>query len=109
MSPVAALSIAPMGVTIPWEQDDYVCSSSSTDSIISGSSDEIYAEEVVEDEGESERVLVPRREVRVIEWHGDRYSNLVRTFILQSSDHVHEEIDEEVLGGQTFYLPVCPR
>ena len=48
------------------EQDDYVCSSSSADSVICGSSDEIYAE-VVEDEGESERVLVPRREVRVIE------------------------------------------
>ena len=72
------------------------------------SRDEIYAKEVVEDEGESERVLVPRREVRVIEWHGNRYSNYVHTFLLQSSDHVHEEIDKEVLGGQTFYLPVCP-
>ena len=84
------------------EQGDYVCSSSSADSIASSSNDEIYAEEVVEDEGESELVLVRRREVRVIfEWHGGggRYSNYVRTFILQSSDHVHEEIDEEILGG----------
>ena len=49
----------------------------------------------------TQTVLVHRREVRVIEWHGGggRYSNHVRTFILQSSDHVHEEIDEEILGG----------
>ena len=76
-------------------------SSSSADSIASNSNDEIYAEELVEDEGESELVLVRRREVRVIEWHGGggRYSNYVRIFILQSSDNVHEEMDEEILGG----------
>ena len=73
------------------EQGDYVYSSSSADSIASNSNDEIYAEELVEDEGESELVLVRRREVRVTEWHGGggRYSNYVRTFILQSSDHVY--------------------
>ena len=87
MSPVAALSIAPMGVTTPWEQDDYVCSSSSADSIISGSSDEIYAEEVVEDEGESERILVPRREVRVIAW-GLSYTT--KFYIFQVCFHLRE-------------------
>ena len=30
---------------------------------------------------------------------GLRYRNYVHTFILQCSDHVHEEIDNEVLGG----------
>ena len=39
-----------------------MCSCSSADSIAGGSNDEeIYAEEVVEDEGGSELVLVPRR------------------------------------------------
>ena len=46
------------------EQDDHMCA----DSIVGGSNDdEIYAEEVVEDGGGSELVLVPRREVRVFE------------------------------------------
>ena len=51
---------------------ELVCSCSIADSIAGGSNDEeIYAEEVVEDEGGSELGLVPRREVyRVIEWHG---------------------------------------
>ena len=48
------------------DHDNYVCSSSSADSILAFV---IHAEEVVG--GGSELVLVPRRGVRlVIEWHG---------------------------------------
>ena len=47
---------------------DSVCSSSSEDSIDGSSNDrEIYDEEVVEDEEESELILVPRRKVKFIE------------------------------------------
>ena len=47
------------------DRDDYVYSSSSADSIAGGSNDEdIYAEEVIEDEGENEIVLVPGKEVK---------------------------------------------
>ena len=49
------------------DRDEYVCSSSSADSITGGSNDEdIYAEEMVEAEEGSEPILIPRREVRVI-------------------------------------------
>ena len=49
------------------DHDDYVYSSSSADSIAGGSNDEdMYTEEVIENEGENELVLVPRRKVRVI-------------------------------------------
>ena len=49
------------------DRDEYVCSSSSADSIAGGSNDEdIYAEEMVEAEEGSEPILIPRREVRVI-------------------------------------------
>ena len=42
------------------DRDDYVYSSSSADSNDEG----IYAEEVIEDEGENEVVLVPGKEVK---------------------------------------------
>ena len=71
----------------------------------SSNDEEIYTDELVKDEGGSELVLVLSREVRVIEWHegiiiGLRYRNyVVLVSSSQSSDHVNEEIDEEVLGG----------
>ena len=46
------------------DSDEYVCSSSSADSVAGGSDDaNVYAEEVVEDEEGREVVLVPRGEV----------------------------------------------
>ena len=49
------------------DRGEYVCSSSSADSIAGDSNDEDvgYTEEVIEAEGGSELVLIPRREVRV--------------------------------------------
>ena len=50
------------------DRDEYVCSSSSADSIAGASNDEaVYAEEMVEAEEGSELILIPTREVRVIE------------------------------------------
>ena len=47
------------------DRNDCVCSSSSADSITSSKSDkDRYIEEVIDDEGESELILVPRKEVR---------------------------------------------
>ena len=47
------------------DRDDYVCSSSSADSIAGGSNDEdAYTEKIIEVEEGSEIVLIPRREVR---------------------------------------------
>jgi len=44
---------------------EYVCSSSSGESMTSGSvTDDSLREEVVEEGGESEKVLVPRRYIR---------------------------------------------
>ena len=61
-----------------------MCSSSSANTIadsIAGSrqnnDEEIYAEEVVEDEGGSEPVIVPRTEVRVTEWNGGTIIGLI--------------------------------
>ena len=34
--------------------------------------------------------------------HRSWIQELCRTFILQSSDHVHQEIDKEVLGGLAY-------
>ena len=34
--------------------------------------------------------------------HRSWIQELYRTFILQSSDHVHQEIDKEVLGGLAY-------
>ena len=49
------------------DRDKYVCSSLSADSVVGGSSNEdVCTEEIVDDEGVSELVLIPRREVRVI-------------------------------------------
>lgn len=46
---------------------EYVCSSSSADSIADNIDDEdvAYTEDVIEAEGESELILIPRREVSV--------------------------------------------
>ena len=55
------------------DRDEYVCSSSSADSIAGGSNDEdAYAEEIIEVEEGSELVLIPRREVRFTEIEGLR-------------------------------------
>ena len=76
--------------------------SSSTDSIASGSNDEeIYAEEVVEDDGGSELILVPRGEIRVIEWHGGIIIGLRYRNYIQSSDPggCHQVRVESILLG----------
>lgn len=86
--------------------DEYVFSSSSAESIASGSNEEeVYTEEVIEAEEGSEVVLVPGREVRASVMPCDSLSTMkvhIRTFILQNSENVLEEVDEEALGGMGY-------
>ena len=72
---------------------------SSEDSTAGGSNDdEIYAEEVVEDEGGSELVLLPRREVRVIEIiYGWRI--IIGLYVLVGNGGADQTFSQRKVGG----------